>query len=73
MLTTIVKWHQTVSWKLGYRHGIEGRPYDRPWWANEALYALAFTYATRIEKRTVGTTHHRPIDQNAALLKRAVD
>jgi hypothetical protein len=49
MLAIIVRWHQTISWKLGYGDGTERRPYSRRWWVNEALYALAYTYAKRIE------------------------
>ena len=43
MIAIILRWHQTISWKLGFGHGKEGRAYHCPWWANEALYALAYT------------------------------
>jgi hypothetical protein len=54
MIAILLKWHQTISWTLGHGHGTEGRPYCRPWWVNEALYALAYTYAKRFEIPTVG-------------------
>jgi len=44
----MLKWHQRISWKLGYRHGMEGLPYRRPWWINEAFYALGYEYARHI-------------------------
>jgi hypothetical protein len=68
MLSMILTWHKTISWKLGYGHGTEGRPHCRPWWVNEALYTLAFTYATRIETPAVGETATlRRIDQSKGI------
>jgi hypothetical protein len=49
MIAIVLRWHQATSWKLGRRHGAQGKPYNRPWWANEANYALAYTYAKLIE------------------------
>ena len=40
MWARIWDWHQTRSWKLGYRHGKEGRPCDSPWWADEGVASL---------------------------------
>jgi hypothetical protein len=54
MIAIIPKWHQAISWKLGYGHGTEERPYSHPWWVNEALYALAYTYAMYVEIPAVG-------------------
>lgn len=54
MIAIILKWHQTISWKLGHSHGTEGRPYNRPWWVNEAHYAIAYTYAKQVEISPVG-------------------
>jgi hypothetical protein len=42
MLATVKDWHQTLSWKLGYGRGEEGRAYSCPWWVDEQVYALAF-------------------------------
>jgi len=64
MIGKILKWHQTISWKLGYRHGIRGRPYSRPWWVNEAHYALAYTYARHLENPNVEVVTLGKIDQN---------
>jgi len=41
-MKTLRDWHQTLSWKLGYRRGRAGRTYSCPWWADERVYALAF-------------------------------
>ena len=42
MFAIIKDWHQTLSWKLGYGRGKEGRPYSCPWWVDKTVYALAF-------------------------------
>jgi hypothetical protein len=42
MLSAIKNWHQTLSWKLGYGRGKEGRAYSCPWWVDKAVYAVAF-------------------------------
>jgi hypothetical protein len=47
MVAIILKWHQTISWNLGFGHGKQGRAYRRPWWASEPIYALSYTYAAR--------------------------
>jgi hypothetical protein len=60
----LLRWHQTISWKLGYGHGTRGRPYSRRWWADEALYALAYTYARRIEILNGEAATFRPSRQN---------
>jgi hypothetical protein len=52
MLAILLKWHQTISWKLGYGHARAGRPHRSPWWVNEALYALSYAYARHIETPT---------------------
>jgi hypothetical protein len=31
MFSAIKNWHQTLSWKLGYGRGKEGRAYSCPW------------------------------------------
>lgn len=49
MIAIVLRWHQATSWKLGHSHGAQRKPYDRPWWADEAYYALAYTYAKLIE------------------------
>ena len=68
MLTMIPMWHQTISWNLGYTQGTKGLPYSCPWWVNEALYTLAFTYATRIETPAAGETATlRRVDQNKGI------
>jgi hypothetical protein len=67
MLAIILRWHQTISWKLGYGHGTGGRPYSRRWWVNEALYALAYTYAKRIEISNEEAATLRRIGQNEKL------
>jgi hypothetical protein len=39
----IKDWHQTLSWKLGYGRGKEGRSYSCPWWVDKVVYdALAY-------------------------------
>jgi hypothetical protein len=63
-MLAIILWHQTISWELGYGHGTEGRPYSRRWWVNEALYALAYTYAKRIDISNGEAATLRPIGQN---------
>jgi hypothetical protein len=42
MLTIIKDWHQTLSWKLGFGRGKEGRAYSCPWWVDKTVYALAY-------------------------------
>jgi len=49
MIVIVLHWHRTISWTLGREHGIQGRPYNRPWWGSEAHYALAYTHAKLIE------------------------
>jgi hypothetical protein len=51
MIAIILRWHRAISWKLGRIDGQRGRPYNRPWWVNEAHYALAYTQAKLIEIR----------------------
>ena len=51
MISILLHWHRAISWKLGRSHGKLGRPYNRPWWVNEAHYALAYTHAKLIEIR----------------------
>lgn len=48
------KWgcRQHLSWKVGYRHGDAGRPYSRPWWADEHIYVLAFFQAKGVDLDT---------------------
>jgi hypothetical protein len=45
MFVVVLRWHKAISWKLGESDAVEGRPYRRPWWTNEAHYALAYSYA----------------------------
>lgn len=45
MIAIVLRWHKATSWKLGESDATLGRPYNRPWWANEAYYALAYAYA----------------------------
>ncbi len=64
MISIILKWHLAMSWKLGHCHGTDGRPYNRPWWVNEAHYALAYTYAKFVESSPVEeAVNLRLIDQ----------
>jgi hypothetical protein len=42
-------WHQRISWNLGRHHAIKRLIYRRPWWINEAYYALGYAYAKYIE------------------------
>jgi hypothetical protein len=49
MVAIILKWHQTISWNLGFGHGKEGRAYSRPWWVSEPIYALSYAYARRVK------------------------
>ena len=42
MISRIRDWHQTLSWKLGYGRGKEGRAYTCPWWVDKTVYALAY-------------------------------
>jgi len=46
--------YQNLSWKLGFRHGKEGRPYSRPWWADRLVYALAYLQGMGIKFPFVG-------------------
>jgi hypothetical protein len=55
MIAIVRDWHQTISWKLGFGHGKEGRAYRRPRWVNEAIYALAYTYARHVKIQTIDT------------------
>jgi hypothetical protein len=41
MPAIIKDWHQTLSWKLGYGWGKEGRAYTCPWWVDKTVYVLA--------------------------------
>jgi hypothetical protein len=35
--------HQTLSYKLGFAHGLRNRqPFLSPWWADRMVYSLAF-------------------------------
>jgi hypothetical protein len=49
MLAQIRDWHQTLSWKLGYGRGKEGRAYTCPWWVDKAVYALAYMQGKGVE------------------------
>jgi hypothetical protein len=61
----MLKWYQRISWKLGHRHGMEGQTYHRPWWINEAFYALGYEYARHIEtQRLEEAASPSPIDLN---------
>jgi hypothetical protein len=42
MLGAIRDWHQTLSWKLGYGHAKQARPFRCPWWADKMIYSLAY-------------------------------
>jgi hypothetical protein len=64
MIAMVLHWHKAISWKLGRIHGIQGRPYDRPWWVNEAFYALSYTHAKLVEIPSAGkAVRLRPIGQ----------
>jgi hypothetical protein len=62
MIAIVLRWHQAMSWKLGHRHACQGRPYNLPWWGNEAHYALAYTYAKFIDAHS-GQALQRPFEQ----------
>jgi hypothetical protein len=49
MFAAIKDWHQTLSWKLGYGRGKEGRAYSCPWWVDEVVYALAYMQRKGVE------------------------
>ena len=49
MIAILLRCHKAISWKLGQSDANRGRPYNRPWWVNEAYYALAYTHARLIE------------------------
>jgi hypothetical protein len=49
MIAILLGWHKAMSWNLGQSDATRGRPYNRPWWVNEAYYALAYTHARLIE------------------------
>jgi len=38
---------QTLSYKLGYGRGLEGRAFTVPWWVDRNVHALAFTDGTK--------------------------
>jgi hypothetical protein len=65
MISIVLHWHRAISWKLGRSHGKQGRPYNRPWWVNEAHYALAYTHAKLIEIRP-------PAEASLALINQEV-
>jgi hypothetical protein len=72
MLAIVLSWHQRVSWKLGRDHGSEGRPYCRPWWINEAFYALGYAYAKYIEHPTADEVASPRLIDLSEKLKRAL-
>jgi hypothetical protein len=60
MLTAIKDWHQTLSWKLGYRRGRAGLSSKCPWWADKIVFALAFMQGKGIiVDRAVREDRHR--------------
>jgi hypothetical protein len=63
MIAIVLHWHRATSWKLGRSHGKQGRPYNRPWWVDEAHYALAYTHAKLIEIRPAAEASLTMIDQ----------
>jgi hypothetical protein len=54
MIAILLRWHKAISWKLGQSDANRGRPYNRPWWVNEAYYALAYTHARLIKITPAG-------------------
>jgi hypothetical protein len=42
MFDWIRDWHETLSWKLGYGRGKEGRAYSCPWWVDKVVYGTAY-------------------------------
>jgi hypothetical protein len=38
---------QTLSYKLGYGRGLEGRPFTTPSWVDSIVYALAYADGTK--------------------------
>ncbi len=56
MWARIWDWHQTRSWRLGYRHGKEGRPCDSPWWADEGVYELAYMQGMDVDLTSLAAT-----------------
>jgi hypothetical protein len=35
--------HQTLSYKIGFAHGLRNRrPFSCPWWLDRVVYSLAF-------------------------------
>jgi hypothetical protein len=63
MIAIVLHWHRAISWKLGHSHGTRGRTYSRPWWINEAFYALAYTHAKLIEIPPARAASFKLIDQ----------
>lgn len=53
MIVIVLRWHKAISWSLGESDATSGRSYSRPWWTNEAYYALAYTYAKLAEAEPV--------------------
>jgi hypothetical protein len=55
-----MKWlrdlHQTLSRKLGYRHGVRGLPYRRPLWAASMAYGPAYLDGRQayLERQSLG-------------------
>jgi hypothetical protein len=47
MLAQLRDWHQTLSYKLGYGRGLEGRVFTVPWWVDGIVYALAYADGTK--------------------------
>lgn len=54
MLARIRDWHQTLSFKLGYGRGKEGRPYTCPWWVDKTVYALAYMQGKGVDISPLG-------------------
>lgn len=63
MIAVVLHWHRAISWTLGHEHGKQGRPYTRPWWVNEAYYALAYTHTKLIEIQPATEAGLARIDQ----------
>jgi hypothetical protein len=63
MIAIVLHWHRAISWTLGREHGKQGRPYNRPWWVNEAHYALAYTHAKLIEIQSATDASPTLMDQ----------
>jgi hypothetical protein len=40
---------KNLSLKLGFAHATKGQPYDRPWWADAEVYALAYLHGKGVE------------------------